>query len=117
VKLIVSLALLCCLATPVAATGSEIIEPDITVIAVTSLPDVAEEATSTMADVITGVLGEYRQKTYTVEHLDAEGNVIATSVEYVPGLAGLDYAWLAGAAVFLLFFSGSFRLLGGLIRS
>lgn len=71
---------------------------------------------SVMADVIAGVLGEYQRQTYTVQELDANGNVISTSTEYVQGLAGLDYHWLAGAAIFFLFFSGAFKLLGGLIR-
>ena len=71
---------------------------------------------SVMAAVIRNVLGEYQRQTYTIQELDAEGNVVATSIKYVEGLAGLDYHWLAGAAAFLLFFSGSFKLLGGLIR-
>ena len=55
--------------------------------------------------------------TYTVQEVDTEGNVIATSTEYVPGLAGLDYAWITGAILFGLFITGCFKLLGGLIRS
>ena len=71
---------------------------------------------SVMADVIRNVLGEYQRMAYTVTVVDSDGTVIGTSTEYVPGLAGLDYCWLAGAAVFLVFFTGSFKLLGGLIR-
>ena len=84
-------------------------------------PDVLETIqsdgdVSVMVDVIENVLGEYRRQTYTVEEFDAEGNLISSSTMYVDGLAGLDYHWLAGAAVFLVFFTGSFKLLGGLIR-
>ena len=85
-------------------------------------PTVLETAQSgdvpqVMADVITSVLGEYQRITYTVEEVDAEGNVIATSTEYVPGLAGLDYAWITGAILFGVFIGACFKLLGGLIRS
>ena len=85
-------------------------------------PDVLETAqsgdvSSVMADVVVQVLGEYHPKTQTVQEIDTEGNVIATSTEYVPGLAGLDYPWIAGAFLFALFLSGIFKLLGGLMRS
>lgn len=70
-----------------------------------------------MVDVITSILGEYRRQTYTVEQYDSNGDLIATSTEYVPGLAGLDWAWIAGAIFFGLVLSAGFRLLGGLIRS
>lgn len=84
-------------------------------------PDVLETVqsdgdVSVMADVIKNVLGEYQRQTYTVQELDSEGNVISTSTMYVEGLAGLDYHWLAGALLFVVFFTGSFKLLGGLIR-
>jgi len=85
-------------------------------------PDVLEAAqsgdgNSVMADVVVSVLGEYQRQTQTVQELDAEGNVIATSTEYVPGLAGLDYPWIAGAVLFTVFLAGIFKLLGGLMRS
>lgn len=70
-----------------------------------------------MVDVITGVLGEYRRQTYTVQEYDSSGNLIATSTEYVPGLAGLDYAWITGAILFGIVLAAGFKLLGGLIRS
>lgn len=74
------------------------------------------EYSSVMADVIQDVLGEYQRQTYTVVEVDSDGNVIGTSTEYVPGLAGLDYHWLAGALFFALFITGLFKLLGGLFR-
>lgn len=85
-------------------------------------PDVLETAqsgdvSSVMADVVVQVLGEYHPKTQTVQEIDTDGNVVATSTEYVPGLAGLDYPWIAGAFLFALFLSGIFKLLGGLMRS
>lgn len=99
---------------------SEVVS-DVRTFSVTS-PDVLEAAQSNdvpavMADVIVSVLGEYQRQTYTVQEVDSSGNVIATSTEYVPGLAGLDYHWITGAILFVMFIGGIFKLLGGLIRS
>ena len=81
------------------------------------LPEHLETAAATMADAAESVLGEYQRRTYTVQEMDMDGNVLAVSTEYVPGLAGLDYAWIAGAVLFGLFWTGFFKLLGGLLRS
>lgn len=86
-----------------------------------SSPDVVAaleslDGSSAMADVVTAVLGEYQRQTYTVQQMDSEGNVIATSTEYVPGLAGLDYPWIAGSVLFGLLLAGFLRLIGGLLR-
>lgn len=78
--------------------------------------DDTEGDSSVMVDVVQDVLGEYQRQTYTVVEVDSEGNVIGTSTEYVPGLAGLDYHWIAGALLFALFITGIFKLLGGLFR-
>lgn len=86
-----------------------------------SSPDVVAaleslDGSSAMVDVVTAVLGEYQRQTYTVQQMDSEGNVIATSTEYVPGLAGLDYPWIAGSVLFSLLLAGFLRLIGGLLR-
>lgn len=87
----------------------------------TSSPDLLaagapDGSASTMADVVTAVFGEYQRRTYTVNHYDSGGNVIATSTEFVPGLAGLDYSWISGVSLFALVLSGFLRLIGGLLR-
>lgn len=104
--------------------GEEIIEETAPAVHTFSIlsPDVFEAVQSgdvpaTMVDAVTAVLGEYQRMTYTVQEVDTDGNVIATSTEYVSGLAGLDYAWITGAILFGLFIAGCFKLLGGLIRS
>lgn len=83
--------------------------------------DVSEDPQSddalVMSDVIRSVLGEYQRQTYTITEVDSSGNVVGTSTEYVPGLAGLDYHWIAGTILFGLLIAGIFKLLGGLIRS
>lgn len=74
------------------------------------------DGSPSMADVLTSLFGEYQRRTYTVTQYDGSGSVIATSTEYVPGLAGLDYEWLSGVALFALLLTGFFKLLGGVFR-
>lgn len=79
---------------------------------VVSSPD----GSAVMADVVVSVLGEYRRKTQTVTEMDSDGNILATSTEIVPGLAGLDYEWIAGAAFFGLVLYSLLRLIGGVLK-
>lgn len=61
---------------------------------------------------LTAILGEYSPATYqTVTYMD--GATIITT-EVVPGVAGLDWPWLAGAGLFALMLFCLFKLLGGL---
>lgn len=87
---------------------------------VSSVDDVApaapDGAADTMDKVVVKILGEYQRKTMTVQELDTDGNVLATSTQYVPGLAGLDWEWIAGAAIFALFLLCLMRLIGGLLK-
>lgn len=76
-----------------------------------------DDVPTVMADVVSAVLGDYERLTYTTEEYDSSGNLISVSTEYVPGLAGLDYAWITGAILFSLLIAGVLKLLGGLIRS
>lgn len=94
-----------------AAAAYTVTSPDVLAVAESDPDD------PVMVDVITAVLGEYRRQTYTVEQYDASGELIATSTEYVPGLAGLDWAWITGAILFGIVLSAGFKMLGGLIRS
>lgn len=87
---------------------------------VSSVDDVAsaapDGAADTMDKVVVKILGEHQPKTMTVQELDTDGNVLATSTQYVPGLAGLDWEWIAGAALFALFLLCLMRLIGGLLK-
>ena len=87
---------------------------------VSSLDDVAsappDGAADTMDQVVVKVLGEYQRRTMTVHEMDTEGNVLATSTQYVPGLAGLDWEWIAGAALFGLMILCIMRTIGGLLK-
>lgn len=87
---------------------------------VSSLDDVAsappDGAADTMDQVVVKVLGEYHRQTMTVQEMDTEGNVLATSTQYVSGLAGLDWEWIAGAALFGLMILCVMRTIGGLLK-
>lgn len=62
--------------------------------------------------VLTSVLGEYSPATYqTVTYMDG---VTVVTTEVVPGLAGLDWPWIAAAGIFALMLFCLFKLLGGL---
>jgi len=69
-----------------------------------------------MSDVVTGVLGEYHQKTNTVNTYASDGTLVSTTTEAVPGIAGLDYAWIAGAFLFATMVYGILRIIGGLLK-
>lgn len=68
-----------------------------------------------LPDFLQSFFGPYTPKTYTVtEHL-SDGTVI-TSQQYVPGVAGMDFEWLAAAALFILVIFCVFKLIGGLVK-
>lgn len=109
-----------------ASSPSEAISPVIEMdtsyrtFSVSSLDNVAsappDGAADTMDQVVVKVLGEYQRRTMTVQEMDTEGNVLATSTQYVPGLAGLDWEWIAGAALFGLMILCVMRTIGGLLK-
>lgn len=65
-----------------------------------------------VVSVLTSILGEYSPATYqTITYMD-DATVVTT--EIVPGLAGLDWPWIASAGIFALMLFCLFKLLGGL---
>lgn len=75
----------------------------------------SDSAAPAMADVVVQILGTYQPKTYTVDEYNAQGELVSTSVQYVPGLAGLDYHWISGATIFALFLFCLLKMVGGLL--
>lgn len=65
--------------------------------------------------MVVSLFGEYTPRTYSVTTYLSDGSTVTTT-EYVPGLAGLDWPWLVGAALFALVLWSFFRLLGGVLR-
>lgn len=70
---------------------------------------------SPLLDAITSLFGEYQPRTYIVTTYLEDGTAVE-SEEIVPGLAGLDYNWLAGVTVFMLSLFCIFRMIGGLSK-
>lgn len=68
-----------------------------------------------MAQVVRDLSGTYTPKVQTVTTY-VDGEPIAVEEQYVPGVARMDFEWLAGFAVFLLILYCLFRLLGGSVK-
>lgn len=81
----------------------------------TTVDEQVEDVTG-LPGVVKSVFGEYRPRTQTITETRADGTVL-TSVECVPGLAGLDWYWLSGVFMFGLVLWSFFRFLGGVLKS
>lgn len=121
----VMLVVLVLLVTPVFASAPE--EPDTgsnsqTVIleevadpvAVSDL-DSLYGSRSSFIDALESIFGEYQPLTYTVTTYLPDGSAVL-STEVVPGVAGLDWAWISGIGLFALFLFCLMRLLGGVVK-
>lgn len=83
---------------------------------ITTTVDPHEEDTAGLPGIVKSVFGEYTPRTQTITETRADGTVL-TSVECVPGLAGLDWYWLSGVFMFGLVLWSFFRFLGGILKS
>ena len=77
--------------------------------------EVSEDAAQTHADTVEALFGPYTPRTQTVTEYLADGSVVE-SQQIVPGLAGLDYPWLASVTFFGLLMFCFFKMLGGLLK-
>lgn len=82
----------------------------------TTTVDAHEEDATGLPGVVKSVFGEYHPRTQTITETRADGTVL-TSVECVPGLAGLDWYWISGVFMFGLVLWSFFRFLGGVLKS
>jgi len=85
-------------------------------VALTTTVDAHEEDATGLPGVVKSVFGEYHPRTQTITETRADGTVL-TSVECVPGLAGLDWYWISGVFMFGLVLWSFFRFLGGVLKS
>lgn len=69
----------------------------------------------TMRSALVAIFGEYTPKTQTVSTY-YDGQLLDTSTEYVPGLAGMDMEWIAGVVVFTVLLYCLMKLLGGVFK-
>jgi len=75
-----------------------------------------DTATPTLAETIRSLFGSYTPCTQTVTTY-YDGQPISTEEQIVPGVAGLDFEWLAGVGMFAMITFCLFRLLGGVLRN
>ena len=81
-----------------------------------TLDDTAAPADSeTMPGLITALFGSYTPRTQTVTEYLPDGSSVTYS-EVVPGLAGLDWPWIASVALFAMSLYCVFRMIGGLFK-
>jgi len=90
------------------------------VFTITTIPEFAlaaiePDADNTMSQAVKALFGTYTPRVQTVATY-YNGEQIAVEEQYVPGLAGLDWEWLGGFAVFCLMLYCLFRLLGGSVK-
>lgn len=65
--------------------------------------------------VIEALFGEYTPRTQTVTEYLADGSSV-TYQQYVPGVAGMDWTWLAGVGLFALCLLSFFKIVGGVLK-
>lgn len=70
----------------------------------------------TMSAVIASIFGEYQPRTQTVTDYLSDGSAV-TSQQIVPGLAGLDWPWIAGVSLFALVLASFLKLVGVLLKN
>lgn len=75
----------------------------------------SSDYSASLMSAIYAVFGEYTPRTYEVTTYFDDGTAV-TSTEIVPGLAGLDYNWIAGVALFFMALFCIFRMIGGMFR-
>lgn len=107
---------------PAALSEPEIIEDEITepipvTYSVTTLDnkEASELIAGTLTETVERLFGPYTPRTQTVTEYLSDGSVVS-SQEIVPGLAGLDYPWLASVTFFGLVMFCFFKMLGGLLK-
>ena len=104
---------------PTAASASESVEPvevsDNTSRLVSSFRVVNDSSgpETSLGQVIVDLFGEYEPRTQTVTEIMSDGSAV-THEEIVPGVAGLDWQWLAGVGLFSLFLYCVLRMIGGI---
>lgn len=94
-----------------ANTQGDVSSSSSTVASVSAL-DPEQATRDGLVGVISDIFGAYIPRTYTTNtYIDGE---VVTGTEIVPGLAGLDWPWLCGAAMFGIMLFCLFKLLGGI---
>ena len=74
-----------------------------------------EQPNESMSGIVASVFGTYSPKTQTVSQTLDNGTVV-TSQEIIPGVAGMDWHWIAGVFLFSVVLWSFFRFLGVIFK-
>ena len=77
--------------------------------------DAGNAVRSAFMSALVAIFGEYTPLTQSVTTYFADGSVVE-SVEYVSGVAGLDWMWIAGVVLFCIVIYCIFRMIGGVLK-
>lgn len=79
------------------------------------LDDGVDQPNESMSGIVASVFGTYSPKTQTVS-LTLENGTVVTSQEIIPGVAGMDWHWIAGVFLFSVVLWSFFRFLGVIFK-
>lgn len=79
------------------------------------LDGATEQDDNSMSGIISAIFGTYSPKTQTVTQTLDNGTVV-TSQEIIPGVAGMDWHWIAGVLLFTVVLWSFFRFLGVIFK-
>lgn len=82
---------------------------------VTNYGDDTNVGDTPLVGAVKSLFGGYHPRTHVVTTYLSDGTTVET-VEVIPGLAGLDYVWIASVVLFALALYCIFRMIGGLFR-
>ena len=82
---------------------------------VTDYGDDTGDADTPLVSAVIALFGRYHPRTHVVTTYLSDGTTVQTA-EVLPGLAGLDYVWIASVVLFALVLYCVFRMIGGLFR-
>lgn len=79
------------------------------------LDEGVEQSDESMSGIVSAIFGTYSPKTQTVSQTLENGTVV-TSQEIIPGVAGMDWHWIAGVLLFSIVLWSFFRFLGVIFK-
>ena len=74
-----------------------------------------EEPRDGLAGLVSSIFGSYTPQIYMTDTV-VDGVIVDTVEQYVPGLAGLDYEWIAGVVLFCIMLFCFMKMTGGLLK-
>ena len=91
-------------------------EPGYTPYTLYALDAPAESAdTPALQEALEALFGTYTPRTQTVTEYLSDGSSV-TYTQVVPGIAGLDWSWIASVGLFALVLYALLRMVGGLLK-